>query len=263
MTTLEERVASMPKLISSRLAATCALAVVILLFASALAGAKGGGISAQLRVLTTSGKVLAEKTLRTGTTSIPTSPRATCFGEGSGGSGKPVTVKGATALGLLAQAAKSVAALRPLLVTDHFSFGLGLCGVGGDVVKGEGPSWYLTVNHVNPEVGGEEAKLHPGDEVVWYLAASYPYPKELALIAPASVQAGKPFGVRVFSYNEKGKRRPAAGVRVTGASGPSDSGGHAAVTLSKPALLIARRAGVIPSSREPVCVGGRCPGGGS
>ena len=251
----------MPRLISFRLAAACALALVIALSAAALAGAKGGGVPVRLRVLTTSGKVLAEEALRTGTTSIPTSPRATCFGDGTGGSGKPVTVRGATALGLLAQAAKSDAALRPLLVTDHFSFGLGLCGVGGDVVKGEGPSWYLTVNHVNPEVGGEAAKLHPGDEVVWYLAASYPYPDELALSAPARVQAGKPFGVRVYSYDEKGKRRPAAGVTVSGAGGPTDSGGRATVTLSKPALLVARHGGDIPSSPVAVCVGGRCRSG--
>ena len=250
----------MPKLISSRLAAACALALVIVLPASALAGAKEGGVPANLRVLTTSGKVLAEETLRTGTTSIPTSPKAICFGQGTGGSGKPATIKGATALGLLAQAAKSDSALRPLLISDHFSFGLALCGVGGNVAKGEG-SWYLTVNHVNPEVGGEAAKLHPGDEVVWYLAASYPYPKELALSAPAKAQAGKPFGVRVFSYDEKGKRRPAAGVTVSGASGPTDSGGRATVTLSKPALLIARHGGEIPSNREAVCVGGRCPSG--
>ena len=117
------------------------------------------------------------------------------------------------------------------------------------------------MNHVNPEVGGEAAKLHPGDEVVWYLAASYPYPKELALSAPAKAQAGKPFGVRVFSYDEKGKRRPAAGVTVSGASGPTDSAGRATVTLSKPALLIARHGGEIPSNREAVCVGGRCPSG--
>ncbi len=30
-----------------------------------------------------------------------------------------------------------------------------------------------------------------------------------------------PFEVRVFSYDEKGKRKPAAGVEVTGASGPT------------------------------------------
>ncbi len=253
----------MPKPITSRLAAACALALVLALSATALAGARGSsGVPAKLRVLSTSGRVLAEETLRTGTASIPTSPKATCFGKGTGGSGKPATVRGATALGLLAQAARSDAALRPLLVSDHFSFGLALCGVGGNVAKGEG-SWYLKVNHKSPPVGGSKVKLHPGDEVLWYLATSYPYPEELSLSAPATAKAGKPFEVRVFSYDEKGKHSPAAGVTVTGAAGPTDSGGRATVTLSKPTLLIARHGGDIPSNRVAVCVGGRCPGGGS
>jgi len=250
----------MPRLISFRSAAACALALLIGLTATTPAGAKDGGVPAELRVLT-GGRVLAEETLRTGTTSIPTSAGATCFGEGTGGSGNPVTVKGATALGLLAQAARSHAALRPLLITDHFSFGLGLCGVGGQLEKEGGASWYLTVNHVNPEVGGEMAKLHAGDEVLWDLTAAFPYPDELALSAPTSAQAGKPFAVRVFSYDEKGKRRAAAGVRVTGASGPTNSAGRATVTLSKPTLLTADLGGDIPSNRVGVCLGGRCPGG--
>jgi hypothetical protein len=249
----------MPRLISFRLAAACALAVLFALSASAFAGAKGGGVPASLRVLSTGGKVLAEETLSTGTTSIPTSPKATCFGTGTGGSGKPVTIQGATALGLLGQAAKSDAALKPLLVSDHFSFGLALCGVGSNVAKGEG-SWYLKVNHKSPPVGGSKVKLHPGDEVLWYLATSFPYPDELALSAPATAKAGKPFQVSVFSYDEKGKRKPAAGVTVSGASGPTDGAGHATVTLSRPALLSARHGKDIPSNREAVCVGGKCPG---
>lgn len=252
----------MPRLISFRLAAACVLAVVIALSATALAGAKGGGVTAKLRVLTTSGKVLAEETLRTGTASIPTSPKATCFGEGTGGSGRSATIKGPTALGLLAQAAKSDAALRPLLITDHFSFGLGLCGVGGNVPKSESEgSWYLTVNHKNPQVSGSKVKLRPGDEVLWYLASAYPYPEELALSAPTAAKAGEPFSVRVFSYNEKGKRKPAAGVTISGAAGPTNSSGRATVTLDKPTLLVARRGADIPSNRVAVCVGGRCPSG--
>jgi len=266
MTTLEEGVASMPRLISFRLAAACALAVVFVLLTTALAGARGGGVPAKLRVLTTSGKVLAEESLRTGTMSIMTSRRATCFGQGTGGSGSSVTIQGATALGLLAQAAKSNAALRPLLVTDHFnsSLGLGLCGVGGNVPKGgsEG-SWYLTVNHKSPSLGASKVKLRPGDEVLWYLARAYPYPKALALSAPAKAIAGKPFPVRVFSYDEKGKRKPAAGVTVTGAGGPTGSSGRATVTLSKPALLVAHLGTDIPSNRVAVCVGGKCPSGSS
>ncbi len=256
----------MPRLTPFRLAASCALAVVFVLATTALASAVGDGVPAKLRVLTPSGKVLAEETLRTGTVSIPTSHRATCFGQGTGGSGSSVTIKGATALGLLAQAAKSDAALRPLLITDHFSssLGLGLCGVGGNLPKsGSEGSWYLTVNHKSPPLGGSKVKLHPGDEVLWYLATAYPYPKALSLSAPAEARAGKPFPVRVFSYDEKGKRKPAAGVTITGAASPTGLSGRAMVTLGKPALLVARHGTDIPSNRAPVCVGGKCPSGSS
>ena len=247
----------MPRLISFRLAAACALALVLVLSTAAVAVAKGP--LANLRVINSTGKVLAEDSFGAATASVKTSPQATCFGAGTGGSGKSVTIQGPTALGMLIQAARFTPALKPLLISDHFSFGLALCGVGGNVAHGEG-SWYLKVNHKNPEIGGESVKLHSGDEVLWYLAPSFPYPNELALSAPATAKAGKPFQVSVFSYDDKGKRRPAAGVTVTGASGPTDGAGRATVTLSKPALLIARHGKDIPSNREAVCVGGKCPG---
>src|SRR5262249_16645986 len=106
MTTLEERAAEMPRLIPSRLAAACALAIAILLPTAAVAPAKS--VRANLRVVGKGGKVLAEKTLATGAVTIPTSKSATCFGKGTGGSGKGYKTKAPTALGLLAQASKSV-----------------------------------------------------------------------------------------------------------------------------------------------------------
>ena len=69
-------------------------------------------------------------------------------------------------------------------------------------------------------------KLKPGDEVLWDLAPSYPYPNELALEAPDEATAGRAVHrSRVFSYDEKGKRKPVAGATVTGASGPTDADG--------------------------------------
>jgi len=259
MTTLEERVAEMPRLLPIRPAAACALALLSLLCAAQSASA--GGVRASLRAVDTGGAVLAEETLRTGTTTVPTSPAATCFGAGTGGSGKPATIGGATALGLLGQAARSTPSLRPLLITDHFSFGLGLCGIGGKVVHGKKASWYLKVNHKGSKVGGDAAKLHAGDAVLWYLASSYPYPDELWLKAPQRVERGKPFAVRVFSYDEKGKREPAAGVKVSGARAVTGADGRATVVLGKPRRLIAREDGEIPSNRAAVCVGGKCPQG--
>jgi hypothetical protein len=249
----------MPRLIPFRLAAACVPAFVLALSFAAVAAAKG--VPASLRVVDSGGRVLAEKTLRAGTATVPTSPRATCFGAGTGGSGKPAKIGGSTALGLLGQAARTTRSLRPLLITDAFDFGLGLCGIGGRVAKGKA-FWYLKVNHENPELGGELVKLHGGDEVLWYLSPDYEVsPLELALNAPDRIRAGKPFEVRVFSYDDRGKRRPAAGVKVTGGKGRTGADGRAMVVLKKPARLIARHGRDIPSNREAVCIGGKCPRG--
>jgi hypothetical protein len=248
----------MPRLISFRPVAACALALALSLTIAASALAKG--VSADLRVVGKGGKVLTEQTLSTGTTKIKTSRKATCFGAGTGGSGGSVTIKGATALGLLGQASKSTASLQPLLITDAFDFGLGICGVGKSVVSGKS-SWYLKVNHKGATVGGEAVKLHPGDEVLWDLAPSYPYPNELALEAPESATAGVPFTVHVVSYDEKGKRKPVAGATVTGAGAPTASDGSTSVTLTAPSLLSATHGKEIPAAAVAVCIAGACPAG--
>lgn len=247
----------MPRLVPFRLIAACALALALVLPASVAVGAKGTAV--QLRVVGSGNKVVAQELLNAATTSIKTSPKATCFGKGTGGSGKSVTIKGPTALGALGQAAKSTAALRPLLITDHFisEFGLGLCGIGKSSSTSK-LSWYLKVNHKNPNKSGETVKLHSGDEVLWALEP-YPYPNELALLAPPTAEANKPFTVTVFSYDDKGKKKPASGATVTGASGPTDSAGHATVTLAGPAVLAAIHGKDIPSNQVAVCVGGACP----
>jgi hypothetical protein len=248
----------MPKLVPFRPAAVCALALVLSLSLAATAVAKG--VSADLRVVGKGGKVLSEQTLSTGTTTIKTSKSATCFGAGTGGSGKSVTIKGATALGLLGQASKSTAALRPLAITDAFDFGLGICGIGNSVVSGKA-SWYLKVNHKGATVGGESVKLKPGDEVLWAYATSYPYPNELVLEAPEGSVAGMPFEARVFSYDEKGKRKPVAGAKVTGATEATAADGRTTVRLMGPALLTATHGKDIPSAAVAVCVDGGCPTG--
>jgi len=246
----------MPRIIPLRLAAICALALSLTFAFTALAVAKGP--LAELRVVGSGGKVLAEKPVPMASTSVKTSPKATCFGPGSGGSGEDAQLKGNTAMGLLASGAKTIPALRPLLISDSFDFGLALCGVGSSVAKGKA-SWYLKVNHASLEVSGDAAKIKPGDEVLWTLAPSYPYPDELVLTTPNTAKAGMSFTVRVWAYDEKGRRKPQAGAKVTGAAAPTGADGRTTVTLSKPAKLIARAAGDIPSTREAVCVGGKCP----
>jgi hypothetical protein len=247
----------MPRLVPFRLAAACALVLLSMLSLTATALAKGP--IADIRVVGKNGKVLADDSFGVaGDVSIRTSSKATCFGPGTGGSGKSVTVKGATALGMLLRAAQFTAALKPVLVSDHFDFGLALCGIGGSTATSKA-SWYLKLNHKNPELGGEMVSVKKGDEVLWALAG-FPYPAELALSAPDQVTAGQSFQVRVFSYDDKGKKKPAAGATVSGASGPTDAQGRATVTLAKAATLIARHGKDIPSNGEAVCVGGKCPG---
>jgi len=226
---------------------------------AALAMAKAPRVS--LRVVGSGSKVLAEEFVNAKTTSIKTSPKATCLGGGTGGSGKSVQIKGPTALGVLGQASKLTPALRPLSVTDHFlsQFGLGLCGIGKSQTTKK-LSWYLKVNHKNPNKGGEQVKLHNGDEVLWALEP-YPYPAELALIAPHEAAPNTPFTVRVFSYDDKGKKKPAAGVTVTGATAPTGADGTTQVTLSAPGVLTAAHGTDIPSNQVAVCLNGACSGG--
>src|SRR5215218_7433947 len=242
----------MPRFTPFRLAAACTLALSLSLVLAT--GASAAGFKAELRVVGSGGKALVEKPIATATTEVNTSPKAECFGKGSGGSGDPVTIKGNTAMGLLAHASKLVASLRPLLISDSFDFGLALCGIGKSVAKGSS-SWYLKINHKSLSVGGDVAKIHAGDEVLYALATTeapdYKYPEELVLTGPNTA--------RVFSYDEKGKSKPQAGVKVTGASAPTGADGRTTVTLAKPAKLIATAAGEIPSAREPVCIGGKCP----
>jgi hypothetical protein len=253
----------MPRLVQFRLGAACVLALVLLAALTATAVAKG--VTADLRVVGKGGKILSEQELSTGTTTIKTSPAANCFGAGTAGSGKSVTIGGATALGLLGQASKSTPALRPLLITDAFDFGLGICGVGASKVSGKA-SWYLKVNHKGATVSGDAVKLKPGDEVLWDLAPSYPYPNELALEAPERADTGVPFEVRVFSYDEKGKRKPVAGAKIVGAPGVvTAADGRATVTLSASVPLYEELSAThgkdIPSPAAPVyvCVAGGCP----
>jgi hypothetical protein len=250
----------MPRFVPFRLVAVCALALSLTLGLAATAVAKGP--SADLRVVGSGGKVLVEKTVTSTDVAVKASPKATCFGQGSGGSGEQVQLKAGTAMSLLVNAAKTVAALRPLLISDSFDFGLALCGIGSSVAKGSS-SWYLKINHKAQMVSGDVAKIKAGDEVLWTLAKTeapdYKYPDELVLTAPASARAGMEFTVRVWAYDEKGRKTPAEGVTVTGGAEPTGADGRTTVTLGKPGKLIAKATGEIPSAREAVCVGGKCP----
>ena len=239
-----------------------AVASLLLLPGAAPALTKG----ADLRVVNSAGKILAEQRQYTGTVRIKTDPQADCFGS-PGGSGDRVKVRGATALGIVRDALGSDRDLRPLSVTDQFSFGLAVCGIGGYEAQGSS-FWYLKHDHAGAQVGGDQLRLSNGDQVLWYLAPAFPPPPELLLKAPARAQPGVPFQVTVFEYGDGGARSPASAARVTGgdAAATTGAGGTASVTVSGAgtAKLRATRNldAAIPSNVVEVCVDSepsKCP----
>jgi hypothetical protein len=175
------------------------------------------------------------------------------------GSGKMKKIPGTTALGTLVDGALVNSRLDPLLVSDEFSFGLLVCGIGGHNASGASSYWLYKVNHVSPEVGGDQFAVKPRDQVLWYF---FDGPlnggDELELLAPVRVMPGQQFDVTVNAYNFAGARHPVAGASVTGggASGTTDATGTAHLTLTHVGnrTLRATLDPNIPSAPTKVCV---------
>jgi hypothetical protein len=223
---------------------------------------------ADLRVVTHTGRTLAEFRQYTGSTTVRSSAKGDCFGSPS--TDKRYRMDGANALGIVKDALSSDKALRPLVLTDAFvddGFGLGVCTIGGFTTVGSS-YWDLVVNHVTSSTGAGLVPVHNGDEILWYLTAGnepQSGPRELALKAPSQVSPGKSFTVKSTRYTSAGKASPAAGVTVTAdgkSIGKTGSGGELTATLPGSATLEADgTASDVPSNRVRVCVGSaRCPG---
>lgn len=214
--------------------------------------AQASGVKVHVRVVTFSGQILIDRTVRTGTVTVATSSRATCLGgTPSDGSKK---IEGPTALGALHTATRLPEARQPLLISNAFDFGLGLCGVGKSAASGE-QWWELTHNHKPSMLGGEGTKLKAGDKVLWFLSKTYnlPSPDELSLVAPKSTNRNGWARVRVLAYNDAGNRRPVAGatLNIKGTS-PTNAAGYTQIRLSKMTRVVARASGYIPSNRAVV-----------
>lgn len=233
-------------------------ACIVCLASALLAGtASAGTTTAHIRVVNTQGATLVDQSQVTGDVTIKTDPGADCFGAGTGGSGSNIAVPGPTALGILKDASETVAALRPLSTTDSFypAFGLGLCGVGNMAFHpGDKGFWYFKVNHAGSNESGSQYTLKSGDDVLWYESPGFPAPNELQLIAPTTAQAGKPFPVTVFAYDDAGTRSPVSGAFVTGAELPTRGDGTTMVQLTQSVSLQALHLADIPSNRPAVCV---------
>lgn len=250
----------------ARILRAVGLAAVAVTACVALPAGAGASKPADLRVIDADGETLAEHTQYTGKAGIKARAEADCFGDGSGGSGGRVSVPGATALGLVDDAAKWDPDIKPVLVTDAFDFGLGVCGFG-DAVAPQTGYWYLSRNHVASEVGGDQAALSKGDSVLWYLIEDFndPVPSELVLKAPART-TGSTVEVRVWEYAPDGTRTPAVGASVSGAEAPTGADGRTTVTplaIGGPEpdptsrQLQATRAGAIPSNTAEICITGK------
>lgn len=193
----------------------------------------------------------------TGTTNIRTSK----FGPGCNGTGDRRRLKGATAMGALIDAAAVRPALRPLRISDEFDFGLLVCGVAKALSSGAGSFWLYKVNHVSPEVGGDQLEIDSGDEVLWYFSDSERGRNtgdELDILAPVRARAGKDLRVRVVSYDAAGRRKPAARAKVSFGRQEVAADRRGVATLRTRGAgelrLRARRGKDIPSPIARVCV---------
>ena len=185
-----------------------------------------------------------------------------------GGTGKPVTVKGPTAVGLVDHARRVEPALRPYRVSDKFDFGLLVCGIG-EFVGSDTAFWLYKVDHVSPEVGGDQFALNDGDQVLWYFQDTergINTGEELELRAPARARPGEPFTVTAFRYDAGGQRRRAAGAEIAGGQSvvTTDAKGRATLGAGDAGTLTLRatRGPAIASEPIDVCVNealGQCP----
>ena len=148
----------MPSSRTSHLIGASTAAIIALLAIFGLTGTAGAkSYPVDVRVTTVTGKTLIDQRQYTSDLTVKTSPKASCFGTGTGGSGKSISIGGLTALGVVAQAAQGAPKLRPLLLTDHdFGFpGLGICGIGGPTPAGN--FWELKVDGKTSAISGDQA----------------------------------------------------------------------------------------------------------
>ncbi len=233
----------------------CALAVLT----ACVPAAEARPAAVKLRVQGEQNALASGQTYLTDTTRIATATRKPACG----GSGETRTVKGPTALSVLIDAAGVSPALRPLGISDKFDFGLLVCGIGRSV-SSDNAFWLYKVNHAAPEVGADQRRVRPGDEVLWYFsntATGRNTGDELALDAPARSKSSSSFEVKVTAYDFAGKRTPAAGaiVRYGRKTATADENGVARVTAGDgPRMrLRAVRGTDVASEIAEVCVADR------
>ena len=233
MTTLEERVASMPRLVPFRLAAACALALLLLVStARGRLGEEGRSRPARRRPRRQGAR---RRDAEDGhdQRSRP-ARRPTASARAPAAAARRRRSPGPTALGLLGQAAKldrvaeAAADHRRLRLRPRALRGRRLQRHGQGILVPEGqPQEPGTRRRAGQAEAGRRSALGAG--------AKYPYPKELALEAPGrsdrracrSRSASSPTTTRASASRVKG-------ALVTGGAGPTDAEGRTTVTLAGP-----------------------------
>jgi hypothetical protein len=206
--------------------AACALAVLAL-------PASASGITTKLRVEADGHDIGPGFRYVHDSVSYTTSQNEACKGSGETGS-----ISGPSAMGLLIQAAEFTRDLRPVRISDQFDFGLLVCGVG-DYESSDTAFWLYKVDHVSPEVAGEQFPINRShSEVLWFfqnIETGSNTGDELELtLSENVVQEGTPVEVTVRAYDENGLASPATGVRLEGASDAmTDADGTATVTFEE------------------------------
>ena len=153
----------------------CVAALASISLAVAPAGASAKQVRVQVRVVDGSDRQLVDAVVHSSSMRVRTSPQALCFGEGTGGDGgfAPTAVRGPNAMGVLADAAAELGVLRPLRVSDYYSFGHTLCGIGG--VEASGLAyWAVWIGDTFVETSADNARVRGGQTVVYQLTEEYP-----------------------------------------------------------------------------------------
>lgn len=232
-----------------------AATIALLALLAALSIPASAGANADIRVVTADGTTLAEHRQYTHQTVVKTDPGAECFGKGSGGSGEVYKDPAKTAAGQLFDAARNIEALRPIGVSDAFSFGLAICEIAGIDPSPSG-FWEIRVNHASAQVGADQVPVNKGDDILWYEVTDFTNPPAPELALQAKPRTTSPtLEVTVLEHDPSdGSSSPAVGATVTGAALPTNAQGKTTVALAKGKTdLAATRAGSIPSNTETVC----------
>jgi hypothetical protein len=87
----------------------------------------------------------------------------------------------------------------------------------GDTESSSKFYWGIWVNNRYASSGACGIKLHRGDQLLFAVDSVAHHEHPLAIRAPSHATAGKSFNVKVVSFSDNGKSKPAAHVKLAGA----------------------------------------------